>query len=128
MDARFAAAARSPAKMQEPEIFEQPVASKDVEALPVGDDHHTYQTAYTYQTNNTAEDSSLDDYHDFVYPEGEFSAARQIVSLWSLSQFVRNVWRDYSISTTHCLFFLDHFVSFSQLHSVSHRASRIDSL
>lgn len=69
--------------MQEPEIFEQPVASKDVEALPVGDDHHTYQTAYTYQTNNTAEDSSLDDYHDFVYPEGEF-AARQMVSLFLL--------------------------------------------
>lgn len=95
--------------MQEPEIFEQPVASKDVEALPVGDDHHTYQTAYTYQTNNTAEDSSLDDYHDFVYPEGEF-CRRQIVSLFSffVSLFcVRNVWRDYSISTTLCLFFLN---------------------
>ncbi|KAK0738572.1 amino acid permease-domain-containing protein [Schizothecium vesticola] len=70
--------------MQEPEIFEQPVASKDVEAVPVGDDHHTYQTAYTYQTNNTAEDSSLDDYHDFVYPEdrklGTWSTAFLIIN------------------------------------------------
>ena len=66
--------------MQEPEIFEQPVANKDPEATPVGDDHHTYQTGYTYQTNNTAEDSSLDDYHDFVYPEGEFPRARLSLS------------------------------------------------
>jgi hypothetical protein len=60
-------------KMQEPEIFEQPVATKDTEATAGAvDDNHTYHTGYGsgYQTNNTAEDSSLDDYHDFVYPEG----------------------------------------------------------
>ena len=59
--------------MQEPEIFEQPVAAKDPEAVAGAvDDNHTYHTGYGsgYQTNHTAEDSSLDDYHDFVYPEG----------------------------------------------------------
>lgn len=55
--------------MQEPEIFEQPVAKQDVEAQSPGEDNHTYTTVSGYHTN-TAEDSSLDDYHDFVYPEG----------------------------------------------------------
>jgi hypothetical protein len=63
--------------MQEPEIFEQPVANKDPEATAgTVDDGNTYHTGYnSYQTNGTngtAEDSSLDDYHDFVYPEGVF--------------------------------------------------------
>jgi hypothetical protein len=92
--------------MQEPEIFEQPVASKDVEAVPVGDDHHTYQTAYTYQTNNTAEDSSLDDYHDFVYPEGE---SRRSFPCSPTTSFVSPCpeW--------------DHLPTLSRRHSVSHR-------
>ena len=62
--------------MQEPEIFEQPVASKDPEAaVSALDDNHTYHTGLGsgyQQTNHTGEDSSLEDYHDFVYPEGEF--------------------------------------------------------
>ncbi|KAK0645905.1 amino acid permease-domain-containing protein [Cercophora newfieldiana] len=74
--------------MQEPEIFEQPVANKDPEATngAVVDDGHTYHTGYGsgYQTNHTAEDSSLDDYHDFVYPEdrklGTWSTAFLIIN------------------------------------------------
>lgn len=116
--------------MQEPEIFEQPVASKDVEALPVGDDHHTYQTAYTYQTNNTAEDSSLDDYHDFVYPEGEFvvPADRFLVLLLCLTFLCAECVEGLLYLNDTSSLFLNDFVSFSQLHSVSHRASRVASL
>ncbi|KAK1756237.1 phosphatidylinositol 4-kinase-like protein [Echria macrotheca] len=56
--------------MQEPEIFEQPVASKDTEAAigVVAEDNHTGYTS-GYHTNHGGEDSSLEDYHDFVYPE-----------------------------------------------------------
>lgn len=59
--------------MQEPEIFEQPVASKDPEAGGIAaEDNHTYTTGYnsTYHANHAGEDSSLEDYRDFVYPEG----------------------------------------------------------
>jgi hypothetical protein len=75
--------------MQEPEIFEQPVANKDPEATAgTVDDGNTYHTGYnSYQTNGTngtAEDSSLDDYHDFVYPEdrklGTWSTAFLIIN------------------------------------------------
>ncbi|KAK5663901.1 hypothetical protein OQA88_112 [Cercophora sp. LCS_1] len=70
--------------MQEPEIFEQPVAKQDVEAQSPGEDNHTYTTVSGYHTNNTAEDSSLDDYHDFVYPEdrklGTWSTAFLIIN------------------------------------------------
>jgi len=78
--------------MQEPEIFEQPVAAKDPEAVAGAvDDNHTYHTGYGsgYQTNHTAEDSSLDDYHDFVYPEG----APRLSSFQSfLFFFFRPIW------------------------------------
>lgn len=74
--------------MQEPEIFEQPVANKDPEAVASAvDDNHTYFTGYGsgHQTNHAgAEDSSLDDYHDFVYPEdrklGTWSTAFLIIN------------------------------------------------
>lgn len=58
--------------MQEPEIFEQPVRTKDPEAIVTGEET-TYHTGFSsaFQTNAT-DDSSLTDYHDFVYPEGEF--------------------------------------------------------
>jgi hypothetical protein len=52
--------------MQEPEIFEQPVGSKDPEQVP-------YNTGF-HRLNVAADDSSTDGYHDFVYPEGEFSS------------------------------------------------------
>ncbi|KAK3357722.1 phosphatidylinositol 4-kinase-like protein [Lasiosphaeria hispida] len=68
--------------MQEPEIFEQPVGTKDPEAAPViGDDNLTYNT---YGLAHTTEESSLDDYHDFVYPEdrklGTWSTAFLIIN------------------------------------------------
>jgi len=74
--------------MQEPEIFEQPVANKDVEAgvgSPGIEDNRTYTTGYNSTYNgNTAEDSSLDDYHDFIYPEdrklGTWSTAFLIIN------------------------------------------------
>ena len=64
--------------MQEPQIFEQPVGSKDPEAVPGagGDDGNPYYAAYqnAYQVGNAAEELSLEeDYHDFVYPEGNYA-------------------------------------------------------
>ncbi len=55
--------------MQEPEIFEQPVANRDVEAH----DGAAYGNGTIYSTGlgpATPEDDASDDYHDFVYPEG----------------------------------------------------------
>lgn len=73
--------------MQEPEIFEQPVGAKDPESAPATSDDRTYHTGYTsaFQSNGTtAEDASLDDYHDFVYPEdrklGTWSTAFLIIN------------------------------------------------
>ncbi|KAK3368223.1 amino acid permease-domain-containing protein [Podospora didyma] len=72
--------------MQEPEIFEQPVGTKDLEAHIPGDENHTYHTGYStgFQTNGTADESSLEDYHDFVYPEdrklGTWSTAFLIIN------------------------------------------------
>ena len=57
--------------MQEPEIFEQPVRTKDPEAIVTGEET-TYHTGYSGFQTNATDESSLDDYHDFVYPEGEF--------------------------------------------------------
>jgi phosphatidylinositol 4-kinase len=62
--------------MQEPEIFEQPVASKDPETPAVGDDNGTYGGTYgeTVYSNGVgtaaAGDDESDDYRDFVFPEG----------------------------------------------------------
>ncbi|KAK3332513.1 hypothetical protein B0T19DRAFT_105216 [Cercophora scortea] len=67
--------------MQEPEIFEQPVRNKDAEAAAGGDEDRTYHTGYS-QTN--VDDNSLEDYHDFVYPEdrklGTWSTAFLIIN------------------------------------------------
>ncbi|KAK3322578.1 amino acid permease-domain-containing protein [Apodospora peruviana] len=66
--------------MQEPEIFEQPVRTKDPEALVAGEEN-TYHTGYT---NATDESTSLHEYHDFVYPEdrklGTWSTAFLIIN------------------------------------------------
>lgn len=59
--------------MQEPEIFEQPVRTKDPEAIVTGEETGTYHTGYSGFQTNATDESSLDDYHDFVYPEGEFA-------------------------------------------------------
>jgi hypothetical protein len=60
--------------MQEPEIFEQPVANtRDPEAHAAGDDNGTYGggTLYSNGVGATAvDDDTSEDYHDFVYPEG----------------------------------------------------------
>ncbi|KAL2168826.1 hypothetical protein VTG60DRAFT_6796 [Thermothelomyces hinnuleus] len=72
--------------MQEPEIFEQPVVSKDPEAHPVGDDHGTYGgTIYSHGVGTTnAVDDDASDYRDFVYPEdrklGTWSTAFLIIN------------------------------------------------
>lgn len=72
--------------MQEPEIFEQPVAAKDPEAAIPGDENNTYHTGYSsgFQTNGNGDESSLEDYHDFVYPEdrklGTWSTAFLIIN------------------------------------------------
>ncbi|GAB1320104.1 hypothetical protein MFIFM68171_10314 [Madurella fahalii] len=56
--------------MQEPEIFEQPVASKDTEAHGVADENGTYHTVVSNGLGPTpGDDNSLEDYHDFYYPE-----------------------------------------------------------
>lgn len=67
--------------MQEPEIFEQPVAShRDPEWHAAGDDNGTYGggggTIYSNGPRTTfdVDDGSSDDYRDFVYPEGESSS------------------------------------------------------
>jgi phosphatidylinositol 4-kinase len=62
--------------MQEPEIFEQPVANRDPEAHTPADEHGTYSGVYgngVYSNGlgpGAAADDASDDYHDFVYPEG----------------------------------------------------------
>ncbi|KAK4039914.1 amino acid permease-domain-containing protein [Parachaetomium inaequale] len=76
--------------MQEPEIFEQPVANKDPETPAVGDDNGTYGGAYggTVYSNGVgtaaAGDDESDDYRDFVYPEdrklGTWSTAFLIIN------------------------------------------------
>lgn len=63
--------------MQEPEIFERPVVSKDPEAHAIGDDNGTYGgtvgTVYSTGLRPTVgEDVDSEDYRDFVYPEGWF--------------------------------------------------------
>lgn len=58
--------------MQEPEIFEQPVVTRDPETHPIGDDHGTNGgTIYSkgVATFEVADDDESD-YRDFVYPEG----------------------------------------------------------
>lgn len=57
--------------MQEPEIFEQPVRTKDPEAIVTGEETTGYHTGYSGFQTNATDESSLTDYHDFVYPEGE---------------------------------------------------------
>jgi amino acid transporter len=76
--------------MQEPEIFEQPVASKDPEAHGAGDEHGTYTGTYggTIYSNGVSpvggRDDESDDYHDFVFPEdrklGTWSTAFLIIN------------------------------------------------
>jgi phosphatidylinositol 4-kinase len=57
--------------MQEPEIFEQPVADRDPE-VQVTDEH--VGTVYSNGLRETpVEDDESDGYHDFVYPEGSSS-------------------------------------------------------
>jgi hypothetical protein len=62
--------------MQEPEIFEQPVADKDPEALGVIDETGTYHTVLGSGSGvgQITVDDAHDDYHDFVYPEGSSSS------------------------------------------------------
>jgi phosphatidylinositol 4-kinase len=58
--------------MQEPEIFEQPVANRDPEAHPGTDENGTYGgTVYSNGLRPAVtEDDESGEYHDFVYPEG----------------------------------------------------------
>lgn len=65
------APAPSPADMQEPEIFEQPVANRDPEAHTPADENGTYGgTLYGTGLGPNSADNESEDYHDFVYPEG----------------------------------------------------------
>ncbi|KAK0621216.1 amino acid permease-domain-containing protein [Bombardia bombarda] len=57
--------------MQEPEIFEQPVRSKDPDVLVAGEEN-TYHTGYTGFQTQATDELSLDGYHDFVFPEVQF--------------------------------------------------------
>lgn len=77
--------------MQEPEIFEQPVANKDSETTIVGDEIGTFRSTTVYSNGigggaspRGPDNSSLDDYHDFVYPEdrklGTWSTAFLIIN------------------------------------------------
>ncbi|KAL2138164.1 hypothetical protein VTI28DRAFT_7363 [Corynascus sepedonium] len=75
--------------MQEPEIFERPVVSKDPEAHAIGDDNGTYGgtvgTVYSTGLRPTVgEDVDSEDYRDFVYPEdrklGTWSTAFLIIN------------------------------------------------
>ncbi|KAK4155208.1 phosphatidylinositol 4-kinase [Chaetomidium leptoderma] len=75
--------------MQEPEIFEQPVASREPDAHAAGDEHGTYVgTVYSLVgrgVGSTAvEDDESGDYHEFVYPEdrklGTWSTAFLIIN------------------------------------------------
>ncbi|KAL2156535.1 hypothetical protein VTH82DRAFT_1280 [Thermothelomyces myriococcoides] len=72
--------------MQEPEIFEQPVVTRDPETHPIGDDHGTNGgTIYSkgVATFEVADDDESD-YRDFVYPEdrklGTWSTAFLIIN------------------------------------------------
>lgn len=59
--------------MQEPEIFEQPVANRDPESHAPGDEHGTFSGSTVYSNGVGAppvDDDASEDYHDFVYPEG----------------------------------------------------------
>lgn len=58
--------------MQEPEIFEQPVANRDPEAHHAGDENGTYGGAFHGNgvATTPVDDDASEDYHDFVYPEG----------------------------------------------------------
>jgi hypothetical protein len=72
--------------MQEPEIFEQPVADKDPEAHGAGDENGTYGgTIYSNGVSPVgARDDESDDYRDFVFPEdrklGTWSTAFLIIN------------------------------------------------
>ncbi|KAK4169529.1 phosphatidylinositol 4-kinase-like protein [Cladorrhinum sp. PSN259] len=77
--------------MQEPEIFEQPVANKDPDTTIIGDENGTYRSTTVYSNGIAGgasprgpDNSSLDDYHDFVYPEdrklGTWSTAFLIIN------------------------------------------------
>ncbi|KAJ4304030.1 hypothetical protein N0V88_001635 [Collariella sp. IMI 366227] len=77
--------------MQEPEIFEQPVASRDPESHGGTDEHGTYGgttyggTVYNNGVGSTpVDDTRSEDYHDFVYPEdrklGTWSTAFLIIN------------------------------------------------
>lgn len=60
--------------MQHPEIFEQPVASKDPESQVAGDENGT-SNGTIYSSGllpATGRDDDASDYRDFVYPEGWF--------------------------------------------------------
>jgi hypothetical protein len=66
--------------MQEPEIFEQPVANRDPEARPGTDENGTYGgTVYSNGLGPAVtEDDESGDYHDFVYPEGGPHLSRRL--------------------------------------------------
>ncbi|KAK4135481.1 amino acid transporter [Trichocladium antarcticum] len=72
--------------MQEPEIFEQPVANRDPEAHHAGDENGTYGGAFhgNGAATTPVDDDASEDYHDFVYPEdrklGTWSTAFLIIN------------------------------------------------
>jgi hypothetical protein len=59
--------------MQEPEIFEQPLTSKEAEAPAVGEGNTWHSGPYSGFHNNVTENSTLTDFDDFApVPEGWF--------------------------------------------------------
>ncbi len=54
--------------MQEPEIYEQPVGTKDPEARAVGDER-TYYMGYSEVQTSAVDESKTEEYQDFVFPE-----------------------------------------------------------
>lgn len=67
--------------MQEPEIFEQPVASRDPEAHVGVDEHGTLKTGTVYSNGvrpTAGDEDESEGYHDFVYPEGGSCSSRLV--------------------------------------------------
>ena len=69
--------------MQEPEIYEQPVGSRDAEAMPVADGK-TYYTGYSGFQTSTPDENKTEEYQDFVFPED------RKLGLWSTTFLIIN--------------------------------------
>ncbi|EAQ91425.1 hypothetical protein CHGG_03360 [Chaetomium globosum CBS 148.51] len=97
--------------MQEPEIFEQPVASKDPEAHGAGDEHAMYGGAYggTIYSNGVspvaARDDESDDYRDFVFPEGWSCPSPSPLRVWVIDTALTLQFVLFAISTGNSISF-----------------------